>query len=94
MAPLGSCHIEAELKSFLLSFLQGEDLSLDKPWSPDILVRLHPATFFSAVSTAARFAALAARSFLTAQRKQFVSRKTMRSPGLVLAASQDDAQET
>ena len=35
----GGCQIEAGLKSYLLSFPQGGDLSLDVRWSADILVR-------------------------------------------------------
>jgi hypothetical protein len=47
-----------------------------------------------AVSPGTRFTALAVGSLLTAGRKRFVSQETMCSPGLVLAASQDEGQET
>ena len=42
------------------------------------------------VSPGTRFTALAAGSLFTARRKRFVSQKTMCSPGLLLAASQDE----
>ena len=47
-----------------------------------------------AVSLGSRFTALAVGSLFSAARKRFVSQQTMYSPGLFLAASQDQGQET
>jgi len=46
-----------------------------------------------AVSPGTRFMAVAAGSILTARRERFATRETMCSPGLLLAASQDEGQE-
>jgi hypothetical protein len=47
-----------------------------------------------AVSLGSRFTALAVGSLFTARRKRFVSQQTSCSPRLLLAASQDEGQET